>query len=79
MDENQTGLTSALYRQISEFSKAFSELPRFQDASAGFQDEVINRFEELQKLLREQEQKESENIDEFEGGNEFNSGNASSP
>ena len=79
MDENQTGLTSALYRQISEFSKAFSELPSFQDASAGFQDEVINRFEELQKLLREQEQKESENIDEFEGGNEFNSGNASSP
>ena len=74
--EDQAGLTSALYRQITEFSKAFSELPSFQDASADFQFEVLKRFENLQKLLKEQELKGAEKTDETEKEIESNSDNA---
>jgi len=74
--ENQSGLTSALYRRISEFSNAFSELSSFQDASADFQGEVLKRFEDLQKLLKEQELKEAEKTDETEKEIESDSDNA---
>ena len=74
--EDQAGLTAALYRQITEFSKAFSELPSFQDASADFQFEVLKRFENLQKLLKEQELKGAEKTDETEKEIESNSDTA---
>ena len=55
-DENPPGLTSALYRQLSDFSKLFSELPSIQDTRVGIQNEILERFEEMQKLIREQSQ-----------------------
>ena len=74
-EQGQPDLTSALYRQISDFSKAFSELPNFQDASADFQIEVRKRFENLQKLLKEQELKEADKTDKTEKEIESNSDN----
>ena len=68
-NENHAGLTTALYRQISEFSKAFSELPSLKDASAGIQDEIQKRFEELQELIREQSKDGSPNESEPESTN----------
>ena len=55
-EQNTSGLTSALYRQLSDFSKVFSELPSIQDARTGIQDEILERFEEMQRLIGEQSQ-----------------------
>ncbi|MEC9095416.1 MAG: hypothetical protein VX776_02220, partial [Planctomycetota bacterium] len=65
-ENNQPGLTNALYRQISELSNTFSELPSFRDASAGIQDEIQKRFLEMQKMIREQAEDELKNEPEPE-------------
>lgn len=65
-ENNQPGLTNALYRQISELSNTFSELPSFRDASAGIQDEIQKRFLEMQKMIREQTKEELKNEPEPE-------------
>lgn len=58
-EQKTSGLTSALYRQLSDFSKVFSELPSMQDARTGIQDEILERFEEMQRLIGEQSQNQT--------------------
>tara|TARA_B100000700_G_scaffold58144_1_gene63120 strand:- start:5779 stop:7590 length:1812 start_codon:yes stop_codon:yes gene_type:complete len=58
--ENESVITSALYRQLSELSKSFSELPSFREAGSDIQNEILTRFEEMRKLIREQNEDESE-------------------
>ena len=58
--ENESVITSALYRQLSELSKSFSELPSFREAGSDIQNEILTRFEEMRKLIRKQNEDESE-------------------
>ena len=40
-EQNTSGLTSALYRQLSDFSKVFSELPSIQDSFYNIYNSVL--------------------------------------
>ena len=57
--DSESVITSALYNQLSKFSNSVAELPSFKEAGSGIQQEILRRFEEMRKLIREQNEQEN--------------------